>query len=71
MFLWTLGFREAIIINFIRYLMHDYHVNTRFRFGIIPEFDAWLAQLLYLRAVKTNAGQYIELYGGIFLPRDS
>ena len=23
--------------------MHDYYVNSRFRFGIIPEFDVWLA----------------------------
>ena len=30
--------------------MHDYYiVNNRFRFGKIPEFDVWLAQLLYLR----------------------
>ena len=34
--------------------MHDYYVNSRFRFGIITEFDVWLAQLLYMRAVWTT-----------------
>ena len=28
--------------------MHDYYVNSRFRFGIIPEFDVWLAPPIYV-----------------------
>ena len=39
--------------------MHDYYVNSRFRIGIIPEFDVWLAQLLYLRAVKPTRNKAI------------
>ena len=42
--------------------MHDYYVNSRFRFGIIPEFDVWSAELLYLpclRAVKTTRSKKI------------
>ena len=31
--------REAIKFYSIHYSMRDYYVNSRFRFGIIPEFD--------------------------------
>ena len=37
--------------------MHDYYVNSRLRFGIIPELDVRLAQLLYLRAVKSTRNE--------------
>ena len=45
----------------IRYPMHDYYVNSRFRFGIMPEFDVWLARLQYLRAVKTTRDNVLHV----------
>ena len=53
--------------------MHDYYVNSlsiyfRSGFGIIPVFDVWLAQLLYMRvAYHEWPDQWHTVTSGIIL----
>ena len=60
MFLWDVRLKRCYFILF--YLLSD--ARLPYRFGIIPEFDVWLAQLPYLRVVKTARNNYL-----MFCPR--